>query len=85
MPGVQCGSENFEPLDSASDRKGPLRRVRRCSTGRNRCVPSATGPEHYVLVDQGQPAGKVRCTICKEVFDASENSCPVCGVGPEYF
>ncbi len=28
---------------------------------------------------------KVKCLICGAVFDASLTTCPVCGVGPEYF
>ena len=28
---------------------------------------------------------KVKCLVCGAIFDASEETCPVCGVGPEQF
>lgn len=39
---------------------------------------------------QGESAGKgprklVKCLVCGEIFDSSLDTCPVCGVGREYF
>ena len=30
-------------------------------------------------------SGKVKCLVCGAIFDASEEVCPVCGVGPDQF
>ena len=33
----------------------------------------------------GTKSGKVKCLVCGAIFDATEQVCPVCGVGPEQF
>lgn len=30
-------------------------------------------------------SGKVKCQVCGEIFDSTHETCPVCGVGREYF
>ena len=53
---------------------------------RRTAVPSAAwAPSTFEPVVEKPAGGKVRCTVCQEIFDASEPVCPVCGVGPEHF
>ena len=50
------------------------------------------GPEYYVKLDEQKAAAPakggrklVKCLVCGEIFDASLDTCPVCGVGRDKF